>query len=152
MELSGDRSKQPFLIGSAGNSLREAFGMALVSLADTHPDFVVLDADVAGGSGTHHFRKAYPERFYQMGIAEQNMMSAAAGLAATGLVPFVTTFAVFCLRALEQARLSVAYHSLVYFSYRDYFGRGSREEHFVCIEKLSWSNVSFNHVIVKLVC
>lgn len=109
MELSGDSNKQPYLIGSAGDSLREAFGMALVSLADRYPDFVVLDGDVAGGSGTHHFRREYPQRFYQMGIAEQNMMSAAAGFAATGLVPFVTTFAVFCLRALEQARLSVAY-------------------------------------------
>lgn len=100
---------QPALIGSSGDSLREAFGRSLVSLAEKDQRFVVLDADVAGGTGTHHFREAYPQRFIQVGIAEQNMMSMAAGLARVGLVPFVTTFAVFCLRALEQARLSLAY-------------------------------------------
>ena len=99
----------PNLIGSAGDSLREAFGKALCALADDYPDFVVLDADIAGGTGTHHFRTANPARFYQCGIAEQNMMSMAGGLAAVGTPVFVTTFAVFCLRALEQARLSLAY-------------------------------------------
>jgi len=69
----------------------------------------VLDADIAGGTGVHHFRKSHPERLLQFGIAEQNMMAAAGGLAATGLIPIVTTFAVFCLRAVEQARLSIAY-------------------------------------------
>jgi transketolase len=102
-------SAAPQLIGSSGDSLREAFGKALVKLADRYPNFVVLDADIAGGTGTHHFRRACPDRFYQFGIAEQNMMAAAAGMAAVGLVPFVTTFAVFCLRAIEQARLSIAY-------------------------------------------
>ena len=100
---------QPMLIGSSGDSLREAFGESLVELAKERDDFVVFDADVAGGTGVHHFRKACPERFFQFGIAEQNMMSSAAGFASTGKIPFVTTFAVFCLRALEQARLSVAY-------------------------------------------
>jgi transketolase len=70
---------------------------------------VVLDADIAGGTGVHHFRKSHPERLIQFGIAEQNMMAAAGGLAATGLIPVVTTFAVFCLRAIEQARLSLCY-------------------------------------------
>lgn len=99
----------PLLLGSSGDSLREAFGRALVDLAVSRPDFVVFDADVAGGTGTHHFRTAYPERFFQFGIAEQNMMAAAAGFASVGITVYVTTFAVFCLRALEQARLSVAY-------------------------------------------
>lgn len=99
----------PSLVGKTGDSLREAFGKQLTILANKHPNFVVLDADIAGGTGVHHFRKSNPERFFQFGIAEQNMMAAAAGMAATGLVPFVTTFAVFCLRALEQARLSIAY-------------------------------------------
>jgi transketolase len=67
---------------------------------------VLLDADIAGGTGAHHFRKAFPERFFQFGIAEQNMMAAAGGMAAAGLIPMVTTFAVFCLRAFEQARLA----------------------------------------------
>ncbi len=104
---------EPLLLGSSGDSLREAFGEALVELSSNHSanqnDFVVFDADVAGGTGAHHFRKACPERFFQFGIAEQNMMSAAAGFASTGVVPFVTTFAVFCLRTVEQVRLSIAY-------------------------------------------
>ena len=68
-----------------------------------------MDADVAGGTGVHHFRSSNPNRFYQCGIAEQNMMVTACGMARTGLIPFVTTFAVFQMRAIEQARLSVAY-------------------------------------------
>ncbi|MGH8262951.1 MAG: transketolase family protein, partial [Steroidobacteraceae bacterium] len=99
----------PALIGSAGDSLREAFGRALAGLAPQYPQLVVLDADIAGGTGVHHFRKAHPERFLQFGIAEQNMMAAAGGLAAVGMLPVVTTFAVFCLRAIEQVRLSLAY-------------------------------------------
>lgn len=99
----------PQLIGTSGDSLREAFGKALSACADAHPNVVVLDADIAGGTGVHHFRKSHPDRFFQFGIAEQNMMAAAGGMAATGLIPVVTTFAVFCLRAIEQARLSIAY-------------------------------------------
>jgi len=102
-------SAAPALIAQGNDSLREAFGKALTGLADEFPNVVVLDADIAGGTGVHHWRKAYPERFIQFGIAEQNMMAAAGGLAATGLIPIVTTFAVFCLRAVEQARLSLAY-------------------------------------------
>ena len=99
----------PQLIASNGDSLREAFGKALSEYADDYPNVVVLDADIAGGTGVHHFRKSHPDRFFQFGIAEQNMMAAAGGMAATGLIPIVTTFAVFCLRAVEQARLSIAY-------------------------------------------
>ena len=99
----------PQLIGSSGDSLREAFGKTLTELAPSYPELVVLDADIAGGTGVHHFRKAHPDRFLQFGIAEQNMMAAAGGLAAVGLLPVVTTFAVFCLRAIEQARLSIGY-------------------------------------------
>ncbi|MBP6014010.1 MAG: hypothetical protein KBA31_17415 [Alphaproteobacteria bacterium] len=99
----------PQLIASSGDSLREAFGKALSACADEYPNVVVLDADIAGGTGVHHFRKSHPDRFFQFGIAEQNMMAAAGGMAATGLIPIVTTFAVFCLRAVEQARLSIAY-------------------------------------------
>jgi len=101
--------KKPNLIGTSGDSLREAFGKALTSLSSEYENVVVLDADIAGGTGIHHFRKEFPERFIQCGIAEQNMMAMAGGLAATGLIPVVTTFAVFMLRAIEQARLSIAY-------------------------------------------
>jgi transketolase len=98
----------PALVANS-DSLREAFGKAISSLADEFPKLVVLDADIAGGTGVHHFRKSHPGRLIQFGIAEQNMMAAAGGLAATGLIPVVTTFAVFCLRAIEQARLSLCY-------------------------------------------
>ena len=98
----------PALIAN-GDSLREAFGKALSAVGDEFPNLVVLDADIAGGTGVHHFRKSHPRRLLQFGIAEQNMMAAAGGLAATGLIPVVTTFAVFCLRAIEQARLSLCY-------------------------------------------
>ena len=99
----------PQLIGTSGDTLREAFGRALAELVPQYPELMVLDADIAGGTGTHHVRTKFPQNFIEFGIAEQNMMSAAAGLAATGFIPVVTTFAVFCLRALEQARLSIAY-------------------------------------------
>jgi transketolase len=99
----------PALIASNGDSLREAFGKTLSAIADEFPALVVLDADIAGGTGVHHFRKSHPSRFVQFGIAEQNMMAAAGGMAAVGLMPVVTTFAVFCLRAIEQARLSLCY-------------------------------------------
>ncbi len=98
----------PALIANS-DSLREAFGKALSALGDEFPKLVVLDADIAGGTGVHHFRKSHPERLIQFGIAEQNMMAAAGGMAAVGLLPVVTTFAVFCLRAIEQARLSLCY-------------------------------------------
>jgi transketolase len=99
----------PELIGKGSGSMREAFGHALVELAGERDDLVVLDADIAGGTGVHNFRDAHPERFFQFGIAEQNMMAVAGGMASLGLLPVVTTFAVFCLRAVEQARLSIAY-------------------------------------------
>jgi transketolase len=102
-------AEAPALFGMSDDCLREAFGRALSELADEFKNVVVLDADVARDTGTHHFRKSHPERFLQFGIAEQNMMAAAGGLAAVGFVPIVTTFAVFCLRAVEQARLSLAY-------------------------------------------
>lgn len=99
----------PSLVGSSGDTLREAFGRALAELMQTDERIVVLDADVAGGTGTHHVRTRHPQRFYQLGIAEQSMVGVASGMAATGLIPFATTFAVFALRAWEVTRLSVAY-------------------------------------------
>jgi len=104
--------KKPILIAKTGDSLREAFGKELTKLSQEYKDVVVLDADIAGGTGVHHFRDKYPNRFVQCGIAEQNMMAMAGGLAATGLIPIVTTFAVFMLRAIEQARLSIAYANM----------------------------------------
>ena len=91
-------------------SMRDAFGKYIVDLARVRDDFVVLDADVAGGTGTKLFQTTFPDRFIQCGIAEQNMMSVAAGLSTTELIPIVTCYAVFAsMRAIEQARNSIAY-------------------------------------------
>lgn len=92
---------------------RESYGNALVELAKEHDDLVVLDADLAGATKTGIFKKAYPERFIDCGIAEGNMMGVAAGLAATGKVPFASSFAMFAAgRAFEQVRNSIGYPHL----------------------------------------
>ena len=90
---------------------REAFGRALVELGRRNPKVVVLDADVCTSTRTCLFRDAFPQRFFQMGVAEQNMVSAAAGMSTVGgLIPWVSTFAVFASkRALDQVSISVAY-------------------------------------------
>ena len=91
---------------------REAYGNALVELAEKY-DFIVMDADLAAATKTGIFKKKYPSRFFDCGIAEGNMMSAAAGVAATGLTPFVSSFAMFAAgRAFEQVRNSVGYPHL----------------------------------------
>ena len=74
---------------------RESFGNALAELGKEHPEVVVLDADLAGATKTGVFKKAFPERHIDCGIAECNMMGIAAGLATTGKVPFASTFAMF---------------------------------------------------------
>jgi transketolase len=102
-------AEAPSILGPSRETLRETFGKALCELADEFRNVVVLDADVASDTGMHHFRKSHPHRFLQFGLAERNMMAAAGGLAAVGFIPIVTTVAVFCLRAVEQAHLSLAY-------------------------------------------
>ena len=92
---------------------REGYGKALVELGKLHEDVVVLDADLAGSTKTGMFAKAYPDRFFNCGIAEGNMMSVAAGLASTGLTPFASSFAMFASgRAYEQIRNSIGYPAL----------------------------------------
>ncbi|MCL5104872.1 MAG: transketolase family protein [Armatimonadetes bacterium] len=92
---------------------RKAFGDALVELGKSNPDVLVLDADVGTSTQSAIFRDAFPDRFYQIGIAEQNMVVIAAGLATLGFVPFVSTFAVFMARrASDQIAISVAYPKL----------------------------------------
>ena len=92
---------------------RESFGMALCELAREHDDIIVLDADLAAATKTEIFKKAYPERFFDCGIAEGNMIGVAAGLAAAGMVPFAASFAMFATgRAYEQVRNSVGYPHL----------------------------------------
>ena len=91
---------------------REAYGSALVEFADKY-DYVVLDADLAEATKTIKFKKAYPDRFFDCGIAEGNMISVAAGLAAAGKMAFASSFAMFAAgRAFEQVRNSVGYPHL----------------------------------------
>ncbi|WP_031514035.1 transketolase family protein [Desulfofalx alkaliphila] len=92
---------------------REAYGETLLALGKENKDIVVLDADLSKSTKTYDFGRHYPERFFNMGIAEANMMATAAGLAAAGKVPFCSTFAVFATgRAYDQVRNSVAYPRL----------------------------------------
>ena len=92
---------------------RESYGNALKDLAEDYPDLVVLDADLAAATKTGVFKKVYPERHIDCGIAECNMIGVAAGLAATGMIPFVSSFAMFVAgRAFEQVRNSVGYPHL----------------------------------------
>ena len=89
---------------------REAYGKALVELGAENEKIVVLDADLAGATMTKYFKEAYPERFFDMGIAEANMVNVAAGMSTMGLVAFCSTFAMFGAgRAYEQVRNSIAY-------------------------------------------
>ena len=89
---------------------RNAYGEALIELGKKHPNLVVLDADLSKSTKTIMFAKKYPERFFEMGIAEANMISTAAGLASCGKIPFVSTFAVFATgRVYDQIRMDVAY-------------------------------------------
>lgn len=92
---------------------RFAYSEAVIELAGRNPNVVVLDADVSKSIGTDKFAAMFPERSFNFGIAEQNMMAAAAGMATTGLIPFVSTYAVFAsLRALDQVRNSIHYPRL----------------------------------------
>lgn len=89
---------------------RSGFGDALLELGNTNPDVVGLCADLTGSLTMHHFQKAHPDRFFQAGIAEANMMSVAAGLALGGKIPFTGTFANFSTgRVYDQIRQSIAY-------------------------------------------
>ena len=92
---------------------RESYGNALTELAKEYPNLVVLDADLAAATKTSIFKKEYPERHIDCGIAECNMMGIAAGISTTGLVPFASSFAMFAAgRAFEQVRNSIGYPHL----------------------------------------
>lgn len=101
METAGVGGKA----GVAMDSLRDAYGDTLVELGNEGADLIVFDADLAGSTRTSKFAKAFPERFFNMGAAEQGMVAAAAGASTTGVVPFVSTFAMFATgRAYEFVR------------------------------------------------
>ena len=92
---------------------RDAYGEVLVELGKTNPRIVVLDADLSKSTKTANFKEVFPERFFNMGVAEADMMGTAAGLAAAGMIPFASTFAIFATgRAYDQLRNSIAYTAL----------------------------------------
>jgi len=93
--------------------LRVVYGKTLVELGERNPRVVVFEADVAKSTNTYRFKQRFPERFFQAGVAELNMVCMAAGAAATGLIPFASTFAVFAsMRACEGIRTSICYPKL----------------------------------------
>jgi len=97
----------------ANIATREAYGAALAELGEKYKDVVVLDADLSKSTKTNDFKKKYPDRFFNMGISEQDLMGTAAGLATCGKIPFASTFAMFATgRAFEQIRNSIAYPKL----------------------------------------
>lgn len=92
-----------------GRPMREIFGETVAELADEDPRIVMLDGDVGSSTRADIFEKAHPDRYFQMGIAEQNMMGVAAGLATMGLIPFISTFVSFAVvRPLDQIRVLIA--------------------------------------------
>lgn len=102
MNINIDRTKT--------KSIRSAYGKTLVELGKTNEDIVVLDSDLACSTQTAMFGKEFPQRFFNMGIAEQDMMATAAGLASQGKIPFASTFAMFATgRTYDQIRNSIAY-------------------------------------------
>lgn len=100
------KAKKPSYASDKPLATRKAYGKALVRIAPQFPDLVVLDAEVGNSTFAEIFMQAHPERFFEMYIAEQNMVGAALGLAGRGKIPFVSTFAAFLTRAFDQIRMS----------------------------------------------
>jgi len=96
-----------------GNSIREAYGKHIVKLGKNNENLILLEGDLADSTQSEHFQKSFPNRYFQIGIAEQNMVGIAAGLALEGKIPVVNSFAAFiAMRACEQVRTDVAYPNL----------------------------------------
>lgn len=96
-----------------GKSIREAFGLALAQVADRHPEIVVVDGDVHNSTRTDFFAKKFPDRFFNVGIAESNMVGISGGLASSGKQAWVSSFATFIMsNAYDQLRMSVAFPNL----------------------------------------
>ena len=109
MQLPTQRIESLPLAGAEEKALREVWGQTLVELAGDYPELVVLDGDLANSTRADIFAAAVPDRFFEMGIAEQNMVGVAAGMATLGFVPWLSTFAAFMAnRATDQVRIVVA--------------------------------------------
>lgn len=107
------KEKQDTVLKRSAMATRDAYGETLLELGQKRKDIVVLDADLSGSTKTGKFAKAFPNRFYNIGIAEQDMIGTAAGLALSGKLPFASTFAVFETgRAWEQIRQTICYSNL----------------------------------------
>src|SRR4051812_2851526 len=106
-------STAPATQGKLGKSAREAFGLALAKLGEQHSDIVVVDGDVHNSTRTEHFAKKFPQRFFNVGIAESNLVSVAGGLASSGKRVWAASFAAFIMcNAYDQLRMSVAFPCL----------------------------------------
>jgi transketolase len=106
-------ASEELLFSAKSQATRYAYAEAILELGERNPRVVVLDADVSKSVGTSKFAERFPERSFNFGVAEQNMMAAAAGMATAGLIPFATTYAVFAsMRALDQVRNSIHYPRL----------------------------------------
>ncbi len=104
---------QPQSLAGKAIATRDAYGEALLELGKRNEKVVVLDSDLSGSTKTARFAKAFPERFFNMGISEQDMMGTAGGLSLTGMIPFASTFAIFASgRAWEQVRQTIGYSNL----------------------------------------
>jgi transketolase len=111
--IVADLGRENPFAGAHMEATRYSYAAALLELGELNPDVVVLDADVSKSMRTSDFARRFPERSFNFGIAEQNMMAAAAGMATTHLIPFASTYAVFAsLRALDQIRNSIHYPRL----------------------------------------
>src|SRR5258707_5191189 len=96
-----------------GKSTREAFGLALAKLGEQYPDLVVVDGDVHNSTRTEHFAKKFPQRFFNVGIAESDLVGIASGMAASGKRAWLASFACFIMcNAYDQLRMSVAFPNL----------------------------------------
>jgi transketolase len=112
-EVVAALASDDFFMRAKSQATRFSYAEAVLELAERNPQIVVLDADVSKSMNTNKFAEKFPEREFNFGIAEQNMMAAAAGMATTGLIPFASTYAVFAsMRALDQVRNSIHYPHL----------------------------------------
>ena len=124
---------------------RAAYGEALVELAEQYPELVVFDADLSNATMTKGFAAKYPERFFDMGIAECNMTGVAAGMSTCGFKPFTNTFAIFASgRAWEQVRNSIGYPHLNVKVVGELFtpGRLKAYQEWLLSKSLSWNSIS----------
>ena len=135
-------------------STAEIYGQTLVALGKEHPEIVGLTADLAGSTKIGVFGKAYPDRFFNVGIAEQNMFGVAAGMAKAGLVPFLSTFSVFAsLRSADQLHTDICYQNvnakIIATHSGTSFGQAGSTHHAICDAQCPTSPSSAPQTVLK---